>query len=389
MDKSIQHVTTALRQIGKNIALPFYYRKIDPGTVSKKSGDPACGDSPVTYADIATQILFTRERKKDVPDDPVFGEEYIPPFTTEEQAVIDALDITRPFDLSNEDARNFFKILKTIIESGKTLPKSATDDYRPLGHAETCIDPIDGTINFSKGLPKFSIQLSSLTNGCIEAAWIYRPIQDEMFRRIGNGPSEHVTFTSTEDGNVLERIEPITLQPSKPFSEMTVVYSHAHPNVLLDELTEAIYAPDGERLSLDAIVKRFGNTFKAVEGTDGYSYDHGRLFLGEVAAVCGPGTYSWDQFAQAFIAQKAGYRVGFIDGEDFLGKSGEIPFIHAPNGSAHVKQTGGVLYAHPENWEALNWELNGKHVAGFHEVARRKLPILRANASFLQTVVRP
>jgi len=44
-----------------------------------------------------------------------------------------------------------------------------------------CLDPIDGTSNFSSGLPYFSISLALIKNSKIELGIVYDPIRDECF----------------------------------------------------------------------------------------------------------------------------------------------------------------------------------------------------------------
>jgi hypothetical protein len=200
------------------------------------------------------------------------------------------------------------------------------------------------------------MQLSLIENGGITGAWIYRPVQDEMFRRLEGGRSEHVTFDK-ETGR--ESVRQLVLPSGKALKDMRVVYPHAHPNVPLDDVTAPLYANEkGERLTHTEIVARLGNRFKKIIPADGYSFYHGELFLHNVDAVCVPRTYPWDHFAQAYIAMGVGYRVGFIDGQDYLNENGSIPLAAGPYGYSLVKHTGGVLYAHPETWDELNWELN-------------------------------
>jgi len=47
-----------------------------------------------------------------------------------------------------------------------------------------CLDPIDGTSNFSSGLPYFSVSLALIKNSKIELGIVYDPIRDECFSAI-------------------------------------------------------------------------------------------------------------------------------------------------------------------------------------------------------------
>lgn len=61
------------------------------------------------------------------------------------------------------------------------------------------IDPIDGTSNFSRGIPHFAICLAFVENGIPEAGAVYNPVTDELFsfKRGGgaflNGKQIHVS----------------------------------------------------------------------------------------------------------------------------------------------------------------------------------------------------
>ena len=49
------------------------------------------------------------------------------------------------------------------------------------------IDPIDGTMNYSRGIPLFGVQMAVVENGSPIAAGIYLPVQDEMYLASSDG----------------------------------------------------------------------------------------------------------------------------------------------------------------------------------------------------------
>lgn len=66
-------------------------------------------------------------------------------------------------------------------ESGKILPQQKSDIL-------WIIDPIDGTTNFSRGLPHFAISIAVENKGIIEHGVIYDPFKQELFvASIGRG----------------------------------------------------------------------------------------------------------------------------------------------------------------------------------------------------------
>jgi fructose-1,6-bisphosphatase/inositol monophosphatase family enzyme len=342
----METVTGFMRQIGQNFCMPLFRREVDQGIVSKP-GDKV-GPSPVGIADIGTQILVAREISRLFPSEAVFGEEYVPDFSMRQLKIIGEFDIAKVLTTDRPDAQRYLQLVQAIIDSGKTLPKSALDKYLPSKKRGWVIDPVDGTIRFTQGLD-FSILFARVNCGRVTDSWCYFPVQDEMLRRLNSGVSEYVTFDKGEE--VIKRFAKPEI---KPFSEMDIVYLHAHPNVALDAVTLPLFQKeDGQKFSHAEIIRKFGNTFHSVSTTDGYSSAFREMLLGNFQAVAAPGAYPWDHFGPAHVAEGAGYHVGFFNGEDYFGKNGEIPLVRE-DGKEHVKYTGGVLYAAPEVWNGLN-----------------------------------
>lgn len=52
-----------------------------------------------------------------------------------------------------------------------------------------CIDPIDGTSNFTLGVPYWCISIALVIDGTVELAVVYDPNRDETFAAEGNEPS--------------------------------------------------------------------------------------------------------------------------------------------------------------------------------------------------------
>jgi myo-inositol-1(or 4)-monophosphatase len=58
----------------------------------------------------------------------------------------------------------------------------------PEGEAVWVVDPIDGTVNFARGVAHFCVSIACLLDGVIEVAAIYDPVRDELFAaRRGGG----------------------------------------------------------------------------------------------------------------------------------------------------------------------------------------------------------
>ncbi len=65
-----------------------------------------------------------------------------------------------------------------------------------------CLDPLDGTSNFTAHFPGFAISLALIENGIVQLACIYDPVRDEMFSAIrgqGAGLNNTAVFASGID----------------------------------------------------------------------------------------------------------------------------------------------------------------------------------------------
>lgn len=94
-------------------------------------------------------------------------------------------EVTRKGDndyVTEADQRAEATIIDTIR---RNYPNHAflAEESGEIGDAETVwiIDPIDGTANFMRGIPHFSVSIACQINGVVEHAVIYDPVKDELF----------------------------------------------------------------------------------------------------------------------------------------------------------------------------------------------------------------
>lgn len=123
--------------------------------------------SIVTEADIITQQRLCEQLLKNWPDTVFLGEE----MTTEEQA--------------------------TALASDKPV---------------WCIDPLDGTSNFSAGIPYFAISISLIHHGKVVLGLVYDPIRDECFFAQNNADSKIIAYLN--DTPLTRNNTPIDLNKS-------------------------------------------------------------------------------------------------------------------------------------------------------------------------------
>lgn len=127
MTKRIEELQDLIRAAAREELLPRF---------TKVSHEFKADGSVITEADLAIQQRLAEEMAARWPDVGFLGEE----MTAEQQSV--------------------------LLESGQAL---------------WCLDPLDGTRNFSGGIPFFSVSLALLEAGEVSLGIVYDPVRDECF----------------------------------------------------------------------------------------------------------------------------------------------------------------------------------------------------------------
>jgi fructose-1,6-bisphosphatase/inositol monophosphatase family enzyme len=89
-----------------------------------------------------------------------------------------------------------------------TIISEETNPDEDITERSWTIDPIDGTMNYTRGIPFFGLQGSFMKNGVPKASAIYLPVFDEM-------------FTASEDGAFLNGV-PIHTADPRPLKKCLV-----------------------------------------------------------------------------------------------------------------------------------------------------------------------
>ena len=388
----MDRVSELLYRMGENVTRPLFnnpdfFEKIDKG-----SGDFSSGMSPVTTIDILHQLLIAFKLETSVTGKRLLGEEYVPRLSKKHISVLEKFDVSRPIFPAHADGKALLGLTHDIIQSGKTLPKAAIEDFDPVEGVYLVTDPVDGTALCKNGEPDFSILLAEVKDGCVTSSWCYFPIRREMFRRLNSGASEFASF-SPETGK--ESILPVAGPPPRnSFSEMSIVASYAHPNLALDNVTRPIFEDSsGRRWTQAEISGRLGNTFKSIFPTNCYSgsillgltrVDRSSLrqgpslqdsMIGHVDAAFFAGGYPWDFLGPVhFMKGLPGIEARFLNGLPYLGEKDEVPVVAEADGDflpvpwrageklpgdrkVFLPYTGGLGVARGDVWDSLNDEL--------------------------------
>ncbi|MDH5301089.1 MAG: inositol monophosphatase [Gammaproteobacteria bacterium] len=166
------------------------------------------------------------------------------------------------------------------------------------GDFQWIIDPLDGTTNFLRGIPQFSVSIAMLHKGKLELGVVYDPVKDEMFMAYrGNGAQLNdrrirVTARKTMRGALLG-----TGFPFRPDQD-------------LDRYLKTLKAliPD------TAGIRRPGSA----------ALDLAYVAAGRYDAFWELGLNRWDMAAGALIVREAGGAVTDIDGTDSFLDSGDL-----------------------------------------------------------------
>ncbi len=166
-------------------------------------------------------------------------------------------------------------------ESGSV--KGANEDHKWI------IDPLDGTHNFMHGIPHWCVSIALETKGRIEAALIYDPIKEEIFRaERSNG-----AFVNGKRLRVSNRSD---------LESSTIAFGSAH----IDAVKQQTFINELNTVSSVApMVRRFGAA----------ALDLSYVAAGRFDGYWERGIKPWDVAAGILILKEAGGFVTSIDDE--------------------------------------------------------------------------
>jgi len=243
-------VASLIHQTAAALILPRFQALQATEIREKKPGDL------VTIADIEAERELTRQLGSLVPDALVLGEE-------------------------------------SVAEDPSRLEWLSTD--RPVW----IIDPVDGTANFAKGVPGFSVIVALTRHGAVEAGWIYDPLGDVM-----------VYAEKCKGAWSSERRLAVAMPPAA------------------QDVKGSAYgrAKSGVRAA-KALVEsgRIGDVRN--QGSSGLEYL--ALALGRTQFSLHSRSLPWDHAAGMLIVSEAGGRAGFLDGTVYDTRIPDRPVLAA------------------------------------------------------------
>lgn len=194
-----------------------------------------------------------------------------------------------------------------VRELTRLSPKSSVLGEEGGGKPDTSrplwvVDPIDGTLNFLRGIPFWCVSIALLDEGRVKAGAIYDPLHDEM-------------WSGHEGGGARLNGEPIRVSTTARFDEATIALGESQrtPKEVRERLVMALRERQVEPRLMGA--GALGAVWVAAGRVDAYVELH---------------LNAWDALAAWHIVQEAGGKANaFLDG-DGLERGNPLLVSNAP-----------------------------------------------------------
>jgi len=205
--------------------------------------------------------------------------------------------------------------LERVFPHDAILSEEQADDRRRLEAQRTwMVDPLDGTNEYIKRLPEFSVMIGLVEEGSPVLGVVYQPLSDEIY------------FAVTGNGAWLQvgsRRRPLHVTQTSDPSRMRLVVSRSHRDPLVD-----------------AIKNRLGIQKERISGSVGVKV--ALIARGEADLYVHPSPHTrlWDVCAAEVLLREAGGTMTDMYGDRIRY---DLPEIHlrkgvaASNGAAHEK----------------------------------------------------
>ena len=194
-------------------------------------------------------------------------------------------DIQHHADLASEEF--LMKELKKI----RDVPVMAEETSQEIeGDTFWCVDPVDGTVNFSKGRDEFCVSIAFIENGKVVLGVIYLPVPD-------------ITYSAEKDKGSFRDNERLSVSACSDLQEAVVGFNFTSVPANREKILNLL-----QKISLKITGIRT-NGSAAISMCD--------LAEGKLDFYFYLGIHLWDYAAGSIILREAGGMITDFEGNDF------------------------------------------------------------------------
>lgn len=217
-------------------------------------------------------------------------------------------DVVTIFDTKSEEC--IFSIIKEAFPDHVCMGEESGLNTNPEGKIVWIIDPLDGTLNFSRQIPIFTISIAAVYENEILCGVIYQPMTGELFLAKKGGGA----FLSDKK-----------IQVSQTAEISHGIYAIGFP-----------YVEEGESPKNVDYCFNLLNQGTPIRNIGSGALNMAYLAAGRFDGFWIPSLYSWDMAAGILLIEEAGGKVTRQDGKPFDHLIVTTPFdILATNGLLH------------------------------------------------------
>lgn len=198
-------------------------------------------------------------------------------------------DVVTIFDTKSEES--IFSVIKESFPAHVFLGEESGLSADPHGKVVWIVDPLDGTMNFSRQIPIFTISIAAVCNNQVLCGIVYQPMTGEL-------------FVAKKDGGAFLNGRKIHVSSIDNLSHG--VYAIGFPYVTDKEYTANVNLCLS-LLSLGTPIRNLGS------GALNMAY----VAAGRFDGFWIPSLYSWDMAAGMLLVEEAGGKVSNQNGKPF------------------------------------------------------------------------
>ena len=197
-------------------------------------------------------------------------------------------------------------IIRKAYPDHAFLTEEEDGDLPKEGPVVWIVDPLDGTINYSRKIPLYCVSIAAainnkpLTEDDLLVGVIYDPVRDELFSAVRGQPS-------------LLNNEEITSSSIAVFNEADIGHDwHRYPDI---------------RESTQAVINRLLHEVKSIRALNTAALAMAWVAAGRLDAYFNFGVHAWDIAAASLLVRQAGGGTMILGEEKVLIDQDFIPFL--------------------------------------------------------------